>query len=68
VTADLKTTVHPCQFGGRPVCAECGCIASAGLAALGRYRLAGLLPVSALFDASRRLGGFVRSRLDGRAA
>jgi MoaA/NifB/PqqE/SkfB family radical SAM enzyme len=68
VTADLKTTVLPCQFGGRPVCTECGCIASAGLAALGRYRLAGLVPLSALFDASRRLGGFVRSALDGRAA
>ncbi|MCS6951469.1 MAG: radical SAM protein [Bryobacterales bacterium] len=65
VTADLKTEIHPCQFGGRPVCSECGCIASAGLAALARYRIAGLIPVMAIFDASRRLGEQLRQRLDG---
>jgi sulfatase maturation enzyme AslB (radical SAM superfamily) len=56
VTADLETRIAPCQFGGRPVCAECGCMASAGLASIGRYKLAGLLPVSAVFAASRRIG------------
>ena len=30
VTADLKTEVGPCQFGGNPDCSQCGCIASAG--------------------------------------
>ena len=33
VSADLETRVTPCQFGGRPDCANCGCIASAGLGA-----------------------------------
>lgn len=56
VSADLATTVSPCQFGGRPVCSECGCIASAGLAAIGRYKLAGLVPVSTIFDLSRNIG------------
>ena len=28
VSADLKTTISPCQFGGKPVCSECGCVAS----------------------------------------
>src|SRR5262249_20889183 len=28
LSADLKTRVIPCQFGGKPVCGECGCIAS----------------------------------------
>src|SRR5262249_21221395 len=27
VTADLKTRVSPCQFGGNPDCSQCGCIA-----------------------------------------
>jgi hypothetical protein len=29
VSADLSTRVTPCQFGGRPVCSECGCMAPA---------------------------------------
>lgn len=56
VSADLSTRITPCQIGGRPVCAECGCIASAGLAAIGRFKLAGLLPVSKVFSFSQRVG------------
>jgi organic radical activating enzyme len=56
VSADLTTRIAPCQFGGRPVCSECGCMASAGLAAIGRHRLAGLIQVSNIFDVSKRLG------------
>jgi organic radical activating enzyme len=56
ISADLITHITPCQFGGRPVCAECGCIASAGLAAIGRHKLAGLVPLSAIFSASRNIG------------
>lgn len=61
VSADLNTRISPCQFGGKPVCAECGCIASSGLASIGRYNLAGLLPVSAVFAASRKVGGLWRT-------
>jgi hypothetical protein len=39
VSADLKTRVTPCQFGGKPDCAQCGCVASMGLAALGHTKL-----------------------------
>ncbi len=56
VSADLRTVISPCELGGRPVCRECGCIASAGLAAIGRYRLAGLVPVNEIFRLSRRIG------------
>jgi MoaA/NifB/PqqE/SkfB family radical SAM enzyme len=56
VSADLSTHITPCQFGGSPVCAECGCIASAGLAAIGRYKLAGVVPLSALFSFSQNIG------------
>ncbi|MCU0257142.1 MAG: radical SAM protein [Vicinamibacterales bacterium] len=60
VSADLATKVTPCQFGGRPDCAECGCIASAGLAAVGRHELPGGLPVGTVFDASLWVGDRVR--------
>ena len=56
ISADLTTGIKPCQFGGRPVCAECGCIASAGLASIGKYKLAGLVQVSDIFAFSRKIG------------
>lgn len=56
VSSDLTTAISPCQFGGRPVCSECGCMASAGLAAVAKYKVAGLVQVGALFAASKRLG------------
>ena len=34
-----RRAITPCQFGGKPDCASCGCMASAGLAAVGRHRL-----------------------------
>jgi MoaA/NifB/PqqE/SkfB family radical SAM enzyme len=60
VSADLETRITPCQFGGIPDCASCGCIASAGLAAVGRYRLPGGMPVEAIYWGSRRVGKAVR--------
>jgi MoaA/NifB/PqqE/SkfB family radical SAM enzyme len=69
VSADLTTRITPCQFGGRPDCENCGCIASAGLAALGRYRLAGPLRVEHVFNSSFAVGAAVsgiRQRLAGR--
>jgi MoaA/NifB/PqqE/SkfB family radical SAM enzyme len=56
VSADLKTFISPCQFGGRPVCSECGCVASAALASVGRYRLGGFVKVGDIFSWSQRLG------------
>lgn len=61
VSADLETAIAPCQFGGSPDCENCGCMASAGLAAVGRYRLGGVLPVDALFKGSLRIGRAARS-------
>ena len=59
VSADLKTRITPCQFGGRPVCAECGCMASSGLSSIGRWQLAGLVPISTLFSLSQKIGNLV---------
>jgi len=60
LSADLQTRITPCQFGGNPQCAECGCIASAGLAAIARYRLPGGLKVGRIFDASLWVGIQIR--------
>ena len=63
LTADLKSKVTPCQFGGNPDCSNCGCIASAGLAAVGDYRLFNILPLRKIFNASEKIGKtFARSR------
>jgi hypothetical protein len=59
-SADLERRITPCQYGGAPDCTNCGCIASAGLAALGRHQLGGAVRVGALFDASLRVGSAMR--------
>jgi MoaA/NifB/PqqE/SkfB family radical SAM enzyme len=56
LSADLKTRVVPCQFGGNPDCHSCGCIASMGLAAVAAHKLGGFIPVGAIFKASVRIG------------
>ncbi len=56
ISADLKTKIVPCQFGGSPDCSSCGCAASMGLAAIGAYKPGGIIPIGALFRASLRLG------------
>lgn len=61
ISADLNTQVTPCQFGGVPDCAQCGCIASMGLAAVGHHRVAGPLTAGQIFMASDRFGKLWRS-------
>lgn len=56
ISADLKTKITPCQFGGEPDCAQCGCIASMGLAAVGHHRVLGPLTAGHLFYASDEIG------------
>ncbi|HEX2331460.1 MAG TPA: radical SAM protein [Candidatus Angelobacter sp.] len=65
-SADLKTLVTPCQFGGTPDCSQCGCVASVGMAALGHYRIGGLIEVGAIFKASRKFGAAVQGIVPGR--
>ena len=60
ISADLKTRITPCQFGGAPDCSNCGCIASAGLAAVARHRVWGLIPVGPIFDGSLKVGQHMR--------
>ncbi len=56
LSADLKTRIAPCQFGGNPDCNSCGCMASMGLAAIAAHKLGGFIPVGALFKGSVRIG------------
>jgi MoaA/NifB/PqqE/SkfB family radical SAM enzyme len=55
-SADLKTHVEPCFFGGNPDCSECGCAVSAGLHWLRDYRLLPGLKASQLIDATLTIG------------
>jgi hypothetical protein len=56
LSADLQTKITPCQFGGNPDCASCGCIASMGLAAVASHKLGGILSVGTIFKASVKIG------------
>jgi sulfatase maturation enzyme AslB (radical SAM superfamily) len=56
LSADLKTRIGPCQFGGNPDCKSCGCIASMGLAAIAAHKIGGIIPVGAIFKASIQIG------------
>jgi MoaA/NifB/PqqE/SkfB family radical SAM enzyme len=56
LSADLKTKVVPCQFGGNPDCSACGCAASMGLAAVGAHRLGGLISLGTIMKGSMRIG------------
>jgi sulfatase maturation enzyme AslB (radical SAM superfamily) len=56
LSADLLTKITPCQFGGNPDCASCGCIASMGLASVAAHKLGGILSVGTIFKASIKIG------------
>jgi sulfatase maturation enzyme AslB (radical SAM superfamily) len=58
VSSDFQKKITPCQFGGDPDCTNCGCIASAGLEAIGRHRVKGV-PLGKIFYASLAVGEMV---------
>lgn len=60
LSADLKTKVSPCQFGGDPDCSQCGCIPSMGLAAIGNHKVAGSVTAGDIFWASTAIGEYVQ--------
>jgi sulfatase maturation enzyme AslB (radical SAM superfamily) len=63
-SSDLERKITPCQFGGNPDCLNCGCMASAGLEAIGRHRLRGGIPVGKIFYASLKVGKAVQKLRD----
>lgn len=73
ITADLKTRIEPCQFGGDPDCSQCGCAASMGFAAIAHNTVVGPLTAGHLFRGSLAIGkmwreikGNPRKRVDAR--
>jgi MoaA/NifB/PqqE/SkfB family radical SAM enzyme len=66
-TADLRTRVEPCVFGGEPNCAECGCSISMGIHWLGGVKIAGPLHARHLIQGSLAIGRTVNRayRRDG---
>jgi sulfatase maturation enzyme AslB (radical SAM superfamily) len=56
ISADLTTKITPCQFGGNPDCASCGCVASMGLASVAAHKIGGMLSVGTIFNASIKIG------------
>lgn len=56
LSPDLATRVTPCQLGGTPDCARCGCVASMGLAAVGHHTVVPGVSAGALFRMSLWLG------------
>lgn len=60
-SADLKTRVQPCFFGGDPDCSQCGCAVSAGLHWLRERPIALGLRARHLIDASLAIGHIERA-------
>ena len=56
ISADLKRKIVPCQFGGNPDCSQCGCVASAGLGAIGRHKLLFGVELAQIYTVSRFIG------------
>ena len=65
-SADLKTRVEPCFFGGEPDCRQCGCAVTAGLHWIGRKRLLGPIRAAHVMEASVAVGSLVSRTASGR--
>ncbi|HEX8711271.1 MAG TPA: radical SAM protein [Terracidiphilus sp.] len=58
-SADLRTHVEPCVFGGNPDCSQCGCSASAAAHWVQGIRVAGPLRAGHLLHGSMHIGSAV---------
>ena len=58
-SADLKSRVEPCIFGGTPDCTQCGCVISAGLHYAQTIRVAGPLKIGHLVKGSVFVGSLL---------
>ncbi len=65
-SADLKSRVEPCIFGGNPDCSQCGCAASVALKWIGEIPLALGLKPGHIMRSSLGIGALV-NRLDPRS-
>jgi MoaA/NifB/PqqE/SkfB family radical SAM enzyme len=63
-SADLKTRIEPCVFGGDPDCSQCGCSGSAASQWLSEFKLLGPLKGKHLLRPSMRIGSTIASLQD----
>jgi len=66
-SADLKTRIEPCFFGGEPDCSQCGCAITAALHWVGSRKIAGPLRASHLMKGSIAIGSLA-NRFRGRSS
>jgi organic radical activating enzyme len=59
-SADLRTHVEPCVFGGTPDCSQCGCSISSALHWIRDVRVAGPLKIGHLVQGSLVVGSAIR--------
>jgi hypothetical protein len=62
ISADLKSKIVPCQFGGQPDCSQCGCMASMALAAVGHRPIGMGVTAGDVYRISAAAGNAVRKR------
>jgi len=60
ISADLRTHVEPCVFGGTPDCSQCGCSISSALHWIRGLKIAGPLRVGHMVHSSLAVGSAVR--------
>jgi MoaA/NifB/PqqE/SkfB family radical SAM enzyme len=58
-SADLKTRVEPCIFGGTPDCSQCGCAVTSGLHHVEQRKIFGPLRIGHVVRSSIAVGSFV---------
>jgi MoaA/NifB/PqqE/SkfB family radical SAM enzyme len=66
-SADFKTRVEPCVFGGTPDCSQCGCAASSGFHWIRGIKIAGPVKIDHFIGSSVKVG-LMMNRLRSRAA
>jgi len=66
-SADFRTQVEPCVFGGQPDCSQCGCAISTALHGMRNVKLAGPLTIGHMIRGSIAVGSAV-NRLRARAS
>jgi len=59
-SADLRTHVEPCVFGGTPDCSQCGCSISSALHWIRDIKVAGPLTIGHLVQSSLAVGSVVQ--------
>ena len=66
-SADFRTQVEPCVFGGQPDCSQCGCAISTALHGMRNVKLAGPLTIGHMVRGSIAVGSAM-NRLRARAS